>query len=709
MGQRHALVGLVALVIGSIALRIFLARKIAAPQLLCDEFIYAGVAKSLALHGHFMLRHEPNGASFVYPALIAPAWWANSMETAYGLAKSINAVVMTLTAIPFFLWARRLSNPGYALGATALLLVLPAFDYTGLLLTENAFLPAFVAATFAIARMLERPTVLWQSLAVAAIVFAVGVRAQGVALVAVLPGAMLLEELLERRRPRVARLLRTYWISLGALGILGVLYVAARLLRSSPSGILNAYGDVLGADYSLLAGLRSAAYHLAELTLVAGVFPMAAFLLLAAIVAVRPTEATAAERSFVAVAIGSVVALLLEIGLFTSRFAGPVEERYSFYLGTLLLLGLVAWLHKGLPRPPGLTACSAIVTGTLVVWMPLADWLKQTSPLGSFGLYPLHRLLEDLDVGRARLEFLVTIGALLALAAFAAARRKALLLGIPLTLAVLFVSTTWLVFGALRDYGRIARYATGLGRDSSWIEHDLGRDRPVTFLYSEAGIPKVTATRILVQTEFWNRNVRWVTNMGPSELCPLPEKDARVDLGTGSIRPATVEGRLSEPTVVTIPIVRLAGKELAYHPPLVAYRIEPPLRLSGNFEGVYPDGWTGAHAAYSGYEAAKAGQTLLVHVSRATWGGPDAPGHVTVRVGTLVDRDGRPQLGRVLARRRWVIHSGATRIFRFPAPRRPFRVELNVEPTFVPADFGYGDTRPLGAAFTVRLVAKGGS
>jgi hypothetical protein len=701
---RTALICLGALMIGSVGVRTFLARKIAAPQLLCDEFIYSGIARSLAVDGHFMLRHEPNGASFVYPALIAPAWWANSMETVYSLAKGINSFLMTLTAIPFFFWARRLSNAAYALGGTAFLLLLPAFDYTGMLMTENAFLPAFVAATFAIASMIERPTVLRQSLAVAAIAVAVGVRAQGVALVVVLPGAILLEQLLARRRPRLTRLLRTYWISLGALGALAVLYAATRLLRGSPRGTLSAYGDVLGAHYSIFAGLRSAAYHLAELTLVTGVFPMGAFLLLVAIIAVRPADT--AERSFVAVAVTSMVVFLMEIGIFTSRFAGPVEERYSFYLATLLLLGLVAWLHRGLPRPVGLTVCSVTVTGALLAWMPLASWMKNGSPLGSFGLYPLYRLLGELDVGQTRLESLVTIAALLALVLFATAPRRALLLSIPLTLALIFVPTSWLVFGALRDYGHIARYTTGLGRDSSWIEHDLGRDRPVTFLYSEAGIGKVAATRILVQAEFWNRNLRGVTNLGPSELCPLPEKGTRVNLGTGSIRPTTIEGRLSEPTVVTIPIMRLVGNQLAYHPPLVVYRIERPLRLAGHFDGLYTDGWTGARAAYSAYEPVKPAQTLLVGVSRQIWTGQDVPGHVTVRLGTLVDRNGRPRLGRVLARRDWTIHSGASRIFRFPAPRRPFRVELAVEPTFAPADFGFADTRSLGAVFNVKLAAR---
>jgi hypothetical protein len=67
-----------------------------------------------------------------------------------------------------------------------------------MLMTENAFLPVFLVATFAIASSLENPTTLRQVFAVAAIAVSLGVRAQAVALVFVLPGAILLYALLDR-------------------------------------------------------------------------------------------------------------------------------------------------------------------------------------------------------------------------------------------------------------------------------------------------------------------------------------------------------------------------------------------------------------------------------------------------------------------------------------------------------------------------------
>ena len=62
------------------------------------------------------------------------------------------------------------------------MLLLPAFVYTGALMTENAAFPLFTLAMFAIAVALERPTLWTQAFALAAVLLAAGVRTQAVAL-----------------------------------------------------------------------------------------------------------------------------------------------------------------------------------------------------------------------------------------------------------------------------------------------------------------------------------------------------------------------------------------------------------------------------------------------------------------------------------------------------------------------------------------------
>ena len=58
--------------------------------------------------------------------------------------------------------------------------------------------------------------------------------------------------------------------------------------------------------------------------------------------------------------------------------------------------------------------------------------------------------------------------------------------------------------------------------------------------------------------------------------------------------------------------------------------------------------------------------------------------------------DNQPAIGTVRQVLRWKIHAGKTRVFYVPADP-PTRVELTVDPTFSPYDYGGGDRRQLGA------------
>jgi hypothetical protein len=85
---------LVGLVLTAATVRIVVVRGMEAPVILCDEFIYANLAKNLADHGQYMFRDVTLHQSLLYPLLLAPAWFADSMNTTYGLAKGITASAM---------------------------------------------------------------------------------------------------------------------------------------------------------------------------------------------------------------------------------------------------------------------------------------------------------------------------------------------------------------------------------------------------------------------------------------------------------------------------------------------------------------------------------------------------------------------------------------------------------------------------------------
>ena len=128
-------VGLIAtglLIVGFIV-RVLLTRRIPAPWIMGDELLYSDLARSFADSGQVAIRGLAVSVRThgIYPILIAPAWLADSTATAYGLAKVINALLMTLAAVPMYFWARRLVRPELALALLALVLLLPAGTYAG--------------------------------------------------------------------------------------------------------------------------------------------------------------------------------------------------------------------------------------------------------------------------------------------------------------------------------------------------------------------------------------------------------------------------------------------------------------------------------------------------------------------------------------------------------------------------------------------------
>jgi membrane protein CcdC involved in cytochrome C biogenesis len=145
---------LVGLMLLAFVVRMWLNTRVEAPWLMGDELTYSEMAKSFAAGHGLEVRAAPPNVRTLYPVLISPAWLLDSVQAAYGAAKTINTVAMTLAAIPLYLWARRLVSSGWALAAATLLLLMPAFAYSGMIMTESAFLPLFLIALYTLARAL---------------------------------------------------------------------------------------------------------------------------------------------------------------------------------------------------------------------------------------------------------------------------------------------------------------------------------------------------------------------------------------------------------------------------------------------------------------------------------------------------------------------------------------------------------------------------
>ena len=361
------------IVVLSMAVRYALALDLPAPWLMGDELLYSDRAKSFLEEGRLLFREEYNAFATAYPALIAPAWAAESVSTSYEIAKAINVVLMTMTSVVAFFWTKRLAPIRYALVAAGLVLLMPTFEYTGMLMMENASLPASLLAMFVIARALERPTLVWQLAAFAAIGLAGIVRVQLLTLAVVYLTAIVLVAVFARLghgRPLRASL-RPFAPSFGICVLGALAYASLKLATgSSLTSGLGAYSFVGETDYELVDVGRWFVWHAGELALSVGFLPAVCVGLLLWAAIRRGSPLNAADRAFVAVALAGSFWFALQAAAFASRFSGRIEERYMLYAAPLLLIALAVWVGRDLPRSPTSILVASLVPALLVMTIP---------------------------------------------------------------------------------------------------------------------------------------------------------------------------------------------------------------------------------------------------------------------------------------------------------------------------------------------------
>jgi hypothetical protein len=689
--------------------RLLLVRAIETPWIMIDELLYSELAKSFADNGEFVIRDGPRLVNSVgYPALIAPAWLAQSVETSYEVARAINVLAMVLAAVPVYLWGRRMMSPAYAALASALVLVMPSLIYTGMLMTENAFFIAFVATTYAMALTLERPTLLRQAFVLVGIAVTCLVRVQALVLVPIYAAALALKIVLDLRAPggprglrQVLGELRRYLPSAVVLVVVAGGYVAMKLLQGAPlEDVLAGYGGVVKVEYDVSSAFEWTVDHFAELTFSVAVIPVSALIVLLGL-GLRGWATSPAERAFLAVATSASVLTVIEVGIFASRFALRVEERNMFSVVPLLFLAFSLWLARGLPRPLVLTAVGALAPAALLLTLPLGRLLNIGVLSDTFGLIPLYRLVLRPDLGLDSVRLLMLGGGIAAGLAFAMLPRRLARVALPAGVALYMTFASLAVFDSVRDHAQATEGQTGTS-EPSWIDREIGTGSRAEFLYGTTG-DLVGEAQVMWQTEFWNRSVDTIYRLGPPEPGPLAESVATFDRVSGRV--AIDEPRAIE-YVVAPSTAQMAGTPLARTQRLALFRVDHPLRLSTLLEGVYADGWMVNDATFTHY-AAPEGRPgrLRIRVSRETWKGPSTPGRVTLRVGSLVSRDGQPAIGVVTASRTWTVRSRIGRTFVLATPRPPFRLEIHTGSTFSPADFGGPDTRRLGAHVELQLVS----
>jgi hypothetical protein len=650
---------LTALVVLSALVRFALARRIVAPWIMVDEMIHSELARGVAAGDGFSIRGAAAPAyGFVYPLLISPAYLVDSLPTAYQVVKAINALLMSLAALPAYLLARRVLPRGLSFFAALLAVSLPSLLFAGEVMTESAFYPLFLCVALALVLALERPTRRRQAILLGLCTLAYLTRAQALAFIpAVLTAPLLLGAWRAWRATYVA-----------VAGTFTVLLAAQWVRGRSPLDLLGAYATTGEQHYDPREVSRWLLYHVAELDLYVGILPFAALLVLLVVWPPLPR----ALRPFLAATATISVFLLLEVSAFASLSSVQrIEERNLFYLAPLALIALLVWVDQGAPRPALGAGVAAVVAAALPAFIPYERFIGVPAQSDTLMILPLWRLHERWFA----LDDLVVVATCAAAAAAIAfllvPRRHALLL--PIAVFAFFLAVARPI-SARMEYAAEGALAEGMHRqDRDWIDRAVAGRGEVGVLWTGNG------SRFSVwQNEFFNRSVGPVFYAGTPMEGGLPATNVTLDRRTGILH-----GAPDVPFVLTDGSAELVGDVVANDGPrnVFLYEVDRPLRQVALVEGLYPaDTWSGPRVTYTRFGCSGGTVDVALQSDAALYQEPSRVRVLGTKVSATVPPDGRPHI--------------------LVAPLEPVQgrcvARFAVSPTTVP---GPNDPRPLGLHF----------
>lgn len=551
---------LAALVAVSTIVRALAGLRVPTPWIAADEMIYAELGRSLWETGRLeILGQDTAFYSLLHPALIGLPLAVFDTALGYDVARVLEALVMSLAAVPLFAWGRRLMSERWALVAAALTLCLPGLAYTGLLMSETVFVPLVVAAAWLAARALTEPTLRTQALLVGAVLLTILTRLQGVVLVPAFVLAVVLFAAAGRTRTPFVRL----WPALAALAVIGAGVGAIGL---------GAYGPAGGAEYAVGDALRFGLYHAADLLLLVGIVPACA---VAALALARPDSPDV--RAYLAVTLAFAAGFVGEVGLFASRYVGRLAERDLLGVAPLLFLGLCLWLDRGAPRRRVSSYVVAFAAAALVLALPLGRLVHKAALPDAFTLIPVWEL--------GSYDAVVWTFAAAAVLAFALLPRRALVT-VPFALGLLFAAMSVSVSRYVAKEASLLETAFFGESDPAWI--DAAADDDVAYLYD--GEPHWNSVWSHV---FWNRELRRVYVLADAPKVPGPLPQQRFD----PVPDGVLDEDLSASVVAATPTFTFPGETVASvaqvglgQNGLALWRSDQPLRLRTVREGVQGSG-----------------------------------------------------------------------------------------------------------------------
>jgi glycosyltransferase involved in cell wall biosynthesis len=574
----------------AVAVTLTLALRVKTPWIMVDELVYSDTARSVADGAGFTIRGHAAGYGYVYPLLLSIAYAvADRMTDVYALARVLNALLMCSVVVPVYLLARRVVRVPAALAAAALAVALPATVYVASLMTENIFYPLFAWFALALVAALDRPTLRRQVVVLALCVLLFLTRAQAVVLFAAVLTAPLALAWIERGRPRSLRAWRPLYGLVAVVALAVVVYETAR--GRSVFNVLGGYSVAGSTSYHFWPVLEWVVLHLSTLALTTWVLPFAA-----SVVVLASARHLDRQLRVLAAAIASLgVWLVLEVGVFASRYSFRLEERNLFYLTPLLVIALLAWIERGQPRPARATVVGALVAVALVGAIPFVSLLDENSQSDTPSLQPWWYLGSSWT-GMATVALVASVTALALAAAFLwlPARFAPWL---PALVGAGFV-LTWIPLEAWPNgfpQASVHFYDAGVAAGTSWIDRTVGTNADVAVLWSGG-----SAVRIW-QDEFWNRSIRRVYGLDGAELPGnMPQTDVTAQRSSSELLDAS--GRpIDAEYVLTDTRTPVVGQRVAGDPDhlLALYRVRKPIRLALRITGWYDDSWTGPQVQWT--------------------------------------------------------------------------------------------------------------
>ena len=579
MTRRRQWVALAALVLVSTALRAWAAVSIPVPWIAPDEMVYGLLGRSLYLHGSLEILGAPTPYySLLTPALVGFPLSAFGLATGLDVLQGLQAFVMSLAAVPAFLWARSLTSARWALVAAALTVAVPELTYAGLMMSEVLFYPLLLVAAWAGAEAIASPTRRTQLVLVLAVLAACATRVQAIVLLPALGTAALVDAALGRSWTGLRRLAP----AAGALATLVVAWLGYRIAVGGSA--LGSYEVIANTSFSAGKAAKYVLYHGASLLVLCGLFPAAAVALLL-VRAVRDGERNPRVRAYLAVASSLSLWLVVEVGIFTSRYSDRIVERNLIGLAPVLFVGLVLWIERGVagryPERAAVALCAAVV----LVLLPVDRYVNIFGMHDAMALVPFYKLASATSLDTLEIVYPTVVGVAAAALAFAP---RVWLRWTPLVLALAFA-------GASVASSRFAvqqsqrQQLVFLGAHPSWV--DRKADSPVAYLYD--GEPSWNG---VWQTVFWNQRIDRVYDLGSVEVPgPLPQAHAEVQPDGSLFVPPSARQPGDYAVVSTwttlVGDVRKRIEQVALtQAGLRLWRVEPPLRLRDQISGLQVNG-----------------------------------------------------------------------------------------------------------------------